>query len=254
MLKFHKVFLLVTSIFWITESPMAVDFTKIKSGMSMTEVRSIIGKEKARDECLSDYYFFYVDRWIWAPGGIVKGYIPLTSWNGPCASGTYVSEYLQFSDRAMTIDFSKIKAGMSVTEMRAVLGTEKAREKCLSDYYFYYGDRWIWAPGGIIKGYISISEWQGPCASGTYADNFNSFQVTKRSIDFTKINAGMSLTEVRSALGQEKAKESCLSDHYVYYEDRWIWAPGGIVKGFIHISNWQGPCASGTYADTYQQF
>jgi len=68
----------------------------ILAGMSIKEVRSILGKEQSFDRCGSNKYLYYNDRWIWAPSGIVKGYIPISSWTSPCASGTYARIYKKF--------------------------------------------------------------------------------------------------------------------------------------------------------------
>jgi len=65
---------------------------------------------------------------------------------------------------------------------------------------------------------------------------------------------GMTIPEVRSVLGREQSFEDCMTNKYLYYNDRWIWAPSGIVKGYIPIDSWTGPCASATYARTYKKF
>jgi len=150
-------------------------------------------------------------------------------------------------------DFSLIRAGMSIQDMKSILGSEKASDDCMGDLYLFYGDRWIWAPGGIVKGYIMIDDWKGPCSSASYATTYKAFP-NSRSINFSSVKAGFSISELHTELGREKASDDCMGDLYLFYGDRWIWAPGGIVKGYIMIDDWKGPCSSASYAQNYMHF
>jgi len=152
------------------------DFSKVAAGMTKQELIHTLGPGKANAECMGDEYLFYIDRWVWLPNGIVKGYILLDNWKGPCASGTYSSQYGKFKSRAADrVTFSNVHSGMTKQELIHTLGPGKANAECMGDEYLFYIDRWVWLPNGIVKGYILLDNWKGPCASGTYSSQYGKF-------------------------------------------------------------------------------
>ena len=72
--------------------------------------------------------------------------------------------------------------------------------------------------------------------------------------DFKNIEAGMTKMELLHRLGPQTSSADCGGDEYLYYIDRWIWITNGIVKGYVLLDNWQGPCYSASYSSQYGKF
>jgi hypothetical protein len=69
---------------------------KIRTGMTTEEVIKIAGKPRGQSNCSTSHYLNYGQIWVWLESGVVKGYIPMDMWKGPCASSTYSRIYKRF--------------------------------------------------------------------------------------------------------------------------------------------------------------
>jgi hypothetical protein len=77
--------------------------------------------------------------------------------------------------------------------------------------------------------------------------------ISKRAVDL--ITSGMTINQVMYLIGQYRNRAECEDEHWFYnYGEIWIWCPNKIVKGYIKVSDWTGPCDWKIYNRTYHKF
>jgi len=61
-------------------------------------------------------------------------------------------------------------AGMTIDEIKAVLGKPRQIGSCLQDTYLNYGRIWVVCRNGIATGYVPVELFQSPCAHSVLRD------------------------------------------------------------------------------------
>jgi outer membrane protein assembly factor BamE (lipoprotein component of BamABCDE complex) len=69
----------------------------------------------------------------------------------------------------------KLQTGMTTEEVIKIAGSPRGQSKCTTDLYLSYGKIWVWLESGVVKGYIPMDMWKGPCASPTYSRIYKRF-------------------------------------------------------------------------------
>lgn len=57
---------------------------------------------------------------------------------------------------------SSIQTGMLDDNVRTIMGDPELTLKDDNCEFLYYGSIWVWALDRVVKGYITVDEWQGP--------------------------------------------------------------------------------------------
>jgi len=69
-----------------------------------------------------------------------------------------------------------VSQGMTYDDVKSLLGLPRSKADCVGDYYMNYGNIWIWCPDHVVKGYLTLDQWKGPCASGSYGRIYKRFK------------------------------------------------------------------------------